>query len=63
VGGWLAELVVDGRSADDLSLFDPGRFGARAADRDWLVAESRRVYANYYSLAAGRTINGSQATS
>jgi len=61
VGGWLAELVVDGRSDDDLSAFDPGRFGPRAADRDWLVAESRRVYANYYSLAAGGTTYGVQA--
>jgi len=61
VGGWLAELVVDGRSDDDLSPFAPGRFGARAADRDWLVAESRRVYANYYSLAAGGTTYGGRA--
>lgn len=61
VGSWLAELVVEGRSADDLSSFAPGRFGARAADRPWLVGECRRVYANYYSLAAGGTTYGWQA--
>jgi len=60
VGGWLAELVVDGRAADDLSGFALERFGARAADRAWLVGECRRVYAHYYSLAAGGTTYGWQ---
>lgn len=58
VGSWLAELVVEGRTEDDLTPFSPGRFGRRAADRDWLEAEGRRVYAGYYSLAAGGTTYG-----
>lgn len=60
VGAWLAELVVDGSTADDLAPFAPERFGQRAADHGWLVAECRRVYADYYGLTAGGTTYGWQ---
>jgi 4-methylaminobutanoate oxidase (formaldehyde-forming) len=50
VGRWLANWVIDGDPGDDLSAFAPGRFGARASDRDWVRDESCRVCSRYYAL-------------
>jgi glycine/D-amino acid oxidase-like deaminating enzyme len=50
VGRWLANLVTRGEPGEDLSAVDPERFGQKGRDQDWIWKESRRFYANYYSI-------------
>ncbi len=50
VGRWLANWVTQGEPGDDLSAVDPERFGQKGSDQDWIWKESRKFYANYYSI-------------
>ena len=50
VGRWLANWVTRGEPGEDLSAVDPGRFGEKGSDKDWIWKESRDFYANYYSI-------------
>ena len=50
VGRWLANWVTQGEPGEDLSTVDPGRFGEKGRDQDWIWKESRKFYANYYSI-------------
>ena len=52
VGRWLAGWVVRGEPGEDLSPFDPGRFGGRAADREWVRRRAEEFYGDYYSVAS-----------
>lgn len=49
VGSVLADWIVAGRPAFELSILAPDRFGARAGSEEWLRAECRREYAYHYS--------------
>jgi 4-methylaminobutanoate oxidase (formaldehyde-forming) len=53
IGEWLAELVVEGRSRDDLASQGLTRFGARYTDRRRLRADCESIYGNFYSLDRG----------
>jgi glycine/D-amino acid oxidase-like deaminating enzyme len=53
IGEWLAELVVDGRSREDLTSQGLTRFGGRYADRRRLRADCESIYGNFYSLDRG----------
>jgi 4-methylaminobutanoate oxidase (formaldehyde-forming) len=50
VGRWLAGWIIDGRPGEDLGAFALDRFGARAADREWVRREAESCYANYYRI-------------
>ena len=50
IGRWLAKWIIDGNPGDDLAMFSHGRFGAQAADQEWLRRESEHFYANYYGI-------------
>lgn len=50
VGKWLSEWAIDGRTGEDLSQYDPGRFGDRPADDAWLRESARATSAAYYRL-------------
>ncbi len=50
VGRWLAKWVINGTPGEDLADFAPERFGAHAADREWLQRESEQFYASYYGI-------------
>ena len=50
VGRWLAKWVIDGNPGEDLTIFSHQRFGAQAADQEWLRRESEQFYANYYGI-------------
>ena len=50
VGRWLAKWIIDGDPGEDLTMFSHGRFGAQAADQEWLRRESEQFYANYYGI-------------
>ena len=50
VGRWLAKWVIDGDPGEDLAIFSHKRFGAQAADQEWLRRESEQFYANYYGI-------------
>ena len=50
VGRWLAKWVIDGDPSEDLAIFSHQRFGAQAADQEWLRRESEQFYANYYGI-------------
>ena len=50
VGRWLAKWVIDGDPGEDLTIFSHQRFGAQAADQEWLRRESEQFYANYYGI-------------
>jgi sarcosine dehydrogenase len=50
VGRWLANWVTRGEPGEDLSAVDPGRFGEKGRDQDWIWNESRSFYTNYYSI-------------
>ena len=50
VGQWLAKWVIDGDPGEDLTIFSHQRFGAQAADQEWLRRESEQFYANYYGI-------------
>ncbi len=50
VGRWLAKWVIDGDPGEDLTIFSHQRFGAQAADQEWLRQESEQFYANYYGI-------------
>ena len=50
VGRWLAKWVMNGDPGEDLTDFGHGRFGAHAADQEWLRRESEQFYANYYGI-------------
>jgi sarcosine dehydrogenase len=53
IGEWLAELVVEGRSRDDLASQGLTRFGGRYTDRRRLRADCESIYGNFYSLDRG----------
>jgi glycine/D-amino acid oxidase-like deaminating enzyme len=53
IGEWLAELVVEGKSRDDLASQSLTRFGGRYGDRRHLEADCRSIYGNFYSLDRG----------
>ena len=50
VGRWLANWIIDGDPGEDLGVFSHQRFGAQAADQEWLRQESEQFYANYYGI-------------
>ncbi len=50
VGRWLADWVTWGDPGEDLSSVDPKRFGERAADLEWVRAQSEGFYGGYYSI-------------
>ena len=50
VGRWLANWIIDGDPGEDLDMFSHQRFGAQAADQEWLRRESEQFYANYYGI-------------
>ena len=50
VGQWLANWIIDGDPGEDLAIFSHQRFGAQAADKEWLRRESEHFYANYYGI-------------
>ncbi|MFP6834973.1 MAG: hypothetical protein VB948_02555 [Pseudomonadales bacterium] len=50
IGRWLAHWALQGDPGDDLEEFGLGRFGDRAADRDWVRGQSREFYASYYDI-------------
>ena len=50
VGRWLANWIIDGDPGEDLTMFSHQRFGAQAADPEWLRRESEQFYANYYGI-------------
>ena len=50
VGRWLANWIIDGDPGEDLTMFSHQRFGAQAADLEWLRRESEQFYANYYGI-------------
>ncbi len=50
VGRWLANWIIDGDPGEDLAMFSHQRFGAKAADQEWLRRESEQFYANYYGI-------------
>ncbi len=52
VGSWLANWVARGEPGEDLSPFDPERFGERAADREWVRRRAEEFYGDYYSVAS-----------
>lgn len=51
VGKWLADWIVDGRPGEDLSRFDPNRFGEKGRDKGWVRAASLAFSGNYYGIA------------
>jgi 4-methylaminobutanoate oxidase (formaldehyde-forming) len=53
IGEWLAELVQDGRTREDLASQALTRFGGRYADRRRLRADCQSIYGNFYSLDRG----------
>jgi 4-methylaminobutanoate oxidase (formaldehyde-forming) len=53
IGEWLAEMVLEGRTRDDLASQALTRFGARYADRRRLQADCQSIYGNFYSLDRG----------
>ena len=50
VGRWLTNWIINGSPGEDLGMFSHQRFGAQAADQDWLRRESEQFYANYYGI-------------
>ena len=50
IGKWLASWVVNGQPGDDLSVYDPSRFGDLARDDKWLCEAARKTSAAYYRL-------------
>ena len=50
VGRWLADWVTRGDPGEDLSSVDPKRFGDRAADLEWVRAQSEGFYGGYYNI-------------
>ena len=50
VGRWLASWIIDGDPGEDLNMFSHQRFGAQAANQEWLRRESEHFYANYYGI-------------
>ncbi len=50
IGRWLANWIIDGDPGEDLAIFSHQRFGAQAADLEWLRRESEQFYANYYGI-------------
>ena len=50
VGRWLANWITGGEPGGDLAMFSHQRFGAQAADQEWLRRESEQFYANYYGI-------------
>ena len=50
VGRWLANWIINGDPGEDLAMFSHQRFGAQAADQEWLRRESEQFYANYYGI-------------
>ena len=50
VGRWLANWVVRGEPDEDLSSVDLERFVEMNRDREWVKGESKKFYANYYSI-------------
>ena len=48
VGRWLSELVIDGKTKDDISSLDPSRFGSQ--DYDHLAQECAAIFREYYAL-------------
>lgn len=55
VGNWLSKWILQGDPGEDLRMMAPGRFGARASERDWIRQQCRQACANYYSLQGGAT--------
>jgi glycine/D-amino acid oxidase-like deaminating enzyme len=53
IGEWLAELVLDGGTREDLATQALTRFGGRYADRRRLRADCESIYGNFYSLDRG----------
>ncbi|MGH3148776.1 MAG: hypothetical protein ACRDTR_23600, partial [Rubrobacter sp.] len=41
-----------GDPGEDLSPIDPGRFGDKAADLEWVRRAGEEFYGGYYSVAA-----------
>lgn len=52
LGRVLAEWIVGGEPAFDMSALDPDRFGPGPLDDDELVAAGLNMYSNYYTPAA-----------
>jgi sarcosine dehydrogenase len=52
VGRWLANWVTRGEPGEDLTTVDLERFGQKGRDQEWVWKESRKFYANYYSIAS-----------
>ena len=50
IGRWLAKWIINGDPGEDLTIFSHQRFGAQAADQEWLRRESEQFYANYYGI-------------
>jgi sarcosine dehydrogenase len=53
VGEWMAELILDGRTAVDTASQALTRFGTRYGDRAGLQTDCQAVYGNFYSLERG----------
>ena len=50
VGKWLSEWAIDGQTSEDLSQYEPARFGDRPADQAWLRESACATSAAYYRL-------------
>ena len=53
VGEWMAELVLEGRTAIDTASQALTRFGTRYGDRARLGTDCEAIYGNFYSLDKG----------
>jgi 4-methylaminobutanoate oxidase (formaldehyde-forming) len=53
VGEWMAELVLEGRTAVDTGSQALTRFGTRYGDRARLRGDCQSIYGNFYSLEKG----------
>ena len=56
IGKWLAEWAMNGKTAEDLSPYRPGRFGERCLDSAWLEQSAKKTAKNYYRLAPASTL-------
>lgn len=53
IGEWIAELILEGRTAVDTSSQALTRFGPRYGDRARLRTDCQSIYGNFYSLEKG----------
>lgn len=52
VGRWLAQWVLDGQPADDVSVFRLDRYTDQASDRSWVREAACQAYGSYYAIRA-----------